>query len=161
MLRVFKISKIVLVAVLGFSAVGCVSTYDVNDPDVKTYRGAEYKTTLPQEFEYILYSKQGTFDASFRFTNTGTLVFNEDGLEFANKGSDVSINYDDIVSIGRVVVPVRSMSPLQRNSWLSIRYKEGDETRKIGFRGDLARAHPWIGDRIYAVLRDTLAARKQ
>jgi len=160
-LHVFKVSKVVLMAVLGFATVACVSTYDADDPDVKTFLGAEYKTTLPQEFNYVLFSKYGTLDGSIRFTNTGTLVFNEDGLQYANNGNEVSIDYDDIVGIRRVVVPVRRMSPLQRDSWLSIRYKKDDAIKKVGFRGDLARADPWTGDRIYAILRDILAARKQ
>ena len=154
-----RVSQSLLTTVLSFALLACASTYDVNDPDVRRGYGVDYKTTLPQEFDYILYSRHGTLDASIRFTNSGTLVFGENGLRYANNSEEVSIDYDDIVEIRRVLVPVRKMSPLQRNIWLSIRYRDGDTTRKIGFRGGLARAHPWTGDRIYLLLRDTLAAR--
>lgn len=158
---IYSVKVFVLIALIALGLSGCVSTYDRNDPDVKEYLGVQYKTTLPQQFKYILYSKQGTLDASNRFTNSGTLVFDEDRLHYANNSDEVSIDYDDIVDLRRVTVPVgRSTNPLRRDTWLVIYYKIGDKTKKIGFRGDLARSHPWTGDRIYAVLRDTVAAHK-
>ncbi len=155
----FRIPQLLLTTVLSFSLLACASTYDANDPDVRRDYGVDYKITLPQEFDHILYSRHGTLDASIRFTNSGTLVFGEDSLQYANNSGEISIAYDDIVEIRRVLVPVRKMSPLQRDIWLSIRYRDGNATRKIGFRGELARAHPRTGDRIYLLLRDTLAAR--
>lgn len=158
---IYSTKVVVLVALLTLGPSGCVSTYDANDPDVKAYLGVQYKTTLPQQFKYILYSKQGTLDASFQFTNSGTLVFDEDSLHYANNSDEVSVDYDDIVDLRRLTVPAgRPTNPLRRDTWLVIYYKVGEKTKKIGFRGDLARAHPWTGDRIYAVLRDTVAARK-
>lgn len=135
--------------------VGCGSYYG-DEVNVKRYRGIDYKTTLPQEFDHILYSRLGTLDSSQRVVNSGTLMLEQDRIHYANNTDSISIDYDDIVDIKRIQI-----SPAQRDTWVQIRFREGDEIRKTGFRGDRAMSHPWTGDRIFALLRDTLEARKQ
>ncbi|MBL1433636.1 MAG: hypothetical protein COB94_009390 [Gammaproteobacteria bacterium] len=156
--------KAIIVTGFGAALVGCSVpniNLDANDPDVNTYLGANYKTTIPQEFKYILYSRHGTFDASLRFTNTGTLVFGEEGLSYANNSGEITIDYDDIVSVKRLTVPVpRGLSAQRRDTWLAIRFQDGDKVRRVGFRGDLARSHRLTGDRLVGLLRNTLAERK-
>jgi len=159
----FHLSKIALAASLGLALVGCASpnpNLNASDTDVNTYLGANYKTTIPQQFKYILYTRHGTFDSSIRFTNTGTLVFAEEGLHYANNSDEISIDYDDIISVKRLTVPVsRQLSGYRRDTWLAIRFQDGNSIRRIGFRGDLARSHPLTGDRLVGLLRNTLATR--
>ncbi|NOX28066.1 MAG: hypothetical protein GXP21_07795 [Gammaproteobacteria bacterium] len=158
------LSKAILVMSLMIVLAGCASpnpNLDASDPDVNTYLGANYKTTIPQEFKYILYTRHGTFDASIRFTNTGTLVFGEEGLSYANNSDEIVISYDDIVSVKRLTVPVpRGLVAMRRDTWLAIRFQDGDKVRRVGFRGDLARSHRLTGDRLVGLLRHTLAERK-
>ncbi len=157
------LSKFVFVAGLGFSVVACSNwpnpNLNANDPGVESYLGANFNTEIPQEFDYILYTRHGTFDQSIRFTNSGTLVFSEEGLQYANNTDEISIDYNDIISVKRLTVPVRPHNAVRRDTWLAIRFQDGDKVRRVGFRGDLARAHPFTGDRLVGLLRHTLANR--
>lgn len=136
--------------------------YDADDPNVETYLGVNYKTDIPQSFDYILFSRHGTFDQSVRVVNTGTLIFNEEGLEYENNSGQISIPYDSIVSVKRLTVPVgRVQAATRRDTWVAIRFDDGNKVRRVGFRGDLARAHPWTGDRLVGLLRSTLAKRDE
>lgn len=164
MSRFNKLLQFLLYNILAFVLAGCVTpnpNLDANDPDVETYLGVNFKTTLPQEFDYVLYSRHGTFDRSIRVTNSGTLVFGEEGLHYSNNTDEISIKYDDIVSVKRLTVPLPKGAAFgRRDTWLAIRFQDGDKIRRVGFRGDVARAHPWTGDRLVGLLRYTLAARQ-
>ena len=160
------LSKSVIAFGLGFTLVACSNLPNPNlnasDPNVETYLGVNYKTDIPQEFKYILFTRHGTFDQSIRFTNSGTLAFTEEGIEYANNTDEISIAYDDIVSVKRLTVPVgRPKSAVRRDTWLAIRFNENGKVRRVGFRGDLARAHPWTGDRLVGLMRHTLANRAE
>lgn len=156
-------SKAILATGLAVALMSCASpnpNLNASDSDVNTYLGVNYKTTIPQEFQYILYTRHGTFDSSIRFTNSGTLVFGEEGLSYANNSDEIEIKYDDIVSVKRLTVPVpRGLIGQRRDTWVAIRFQDGDKLRRVGFRGDLARSHPFTGDRLVGLLRHTLAQR--